>query len=258
LLTPLAVWGQECIIPRDRHPWAAFRPGSWKLVKVTAETFDAAGKSTGTSITETRTMLLSVEATRYELQIDVKVDVGGKQFASLPRVTQQGFQGEGEGQKANVRRLAASVLKIGERSLNAQNAEIEVADKESRKVTRISYSGSGHPFVLARQSTTYDATGKVQQEVDVETKAMQAPRTLLGVRRMTWQTRTTQKHAGGRIVTDEVHCFDIPGGVVEHTSEEFDEQGKLLRRSQLELANYGIATAEKPLQRRKQPRKSRR
>jgi hypothetical protein len=250
--------GDDGVIPRERHPWAAFRPGSWKLVKVTAETFDKDGKSLGESVTETRTMLLSVDATSYELQIDVTVDVGGKRFPSQPRTTRQGFHGETEGQRATIRRLGPAAIKPAGRALTAQSAEIELADQGSRKVTQVYFGAGIQPYVLARRSLTFDAAGKVQQETDVQTQALHVLRTVLGVRRSTWETRTTQKHSAGSIVTDEVHCFDIPGGVVEHTSEESDEKGIVRRRSKLQLVNYGIATADKPLRKRHMPRKSRR
>jgi hypothetical protein len=251
-------WADEGVIPRERHPWAAFRPGSWKLVKVTTETFDKDGKSLGESVTETRTMLLSVDASSYELQIDVAVDVGGKRFPAQPRVTRQGFHGESEGQRATIRRLGDVSLKIADRALTARSAEVETMEKDTRRVTHVYYGAGIQPYVLSRRSLTFDADGKVKQETDVQTQAVQVARTVLGVRRSTWETRTTQKHSAGSIVTDEVHCFDIPGGVVEHTSEEFDDKGVLLRRSNLSLVNYGIATANKPLRRRHPPRKSRR
>jgi len=250
--------GQERVIPRESHPWARFRPGSWKLVRVTTESFDEAGKPASTSVTETKTMLLSVDATTYELQIDVTVDVAGKKFASEPKVTRQGFQGEGDGQKATVRPLGDRELTIGDRKFTAHTAEIEIGGKDSRKVTWLYYLPGSTPYILARRSMTFDADGKLQQETQVESKKLQAWRTLLGFRRSTWETTTTQKHAAGRIVTDEVHCLDIPGGVVGHTSEEFDEKERLVRRSKLELVNFGVATPDMPLRFRRPQRKSRR
>jgi hypothetical protein len=245
---------EEPVIPRERHPWAAFRPGSWKLVKVTTETFDKDGKSIGESVTETRTMLLSVDAASYELQIDVTVDVAGKRFPSQSRVTRQGFHGESGGQQATIRHLAPAAIKVAGRTLTAQTAEIEITNKDSRKVTQLHYAAGIQPYVLARRSITFDASGKVLQEAEVETQAVQILRTILGMRRSTWETRTTQKHSAGSVVTDEIHCFDIPGGVVEHTSEELDDKGVVRRRSRLELVNYGIAMADKPLRRRDTPR----
>lgn len=229
-------------------------------MKVTTETFDKDGKSLGESITETRTMLLSVDATSYELQVDVTVDVAGKRFPSQPRVTRQGFQGETDGQRATVRRLGQVALKIADRALTAQSAEIETSDKDSRKVTQLHYGAGIQPYVLGRRSLTFGADGKVQQETHVQTLAVQVPRTVLGMRRSTWETRTTQKHSAGvSVVTDEVHCFDIPGGVIEHTSQEKDDKDVVRRRSKLELVNYGIATVDKPLRRRHgQPRRSKR
>jgi len=250
----------EVVIPRERHPWAAFRPGSWKLVKVTTETFDKDGKSLGESVTETRTMLLSVDATSYELQVDVTVDVAGKRFPSQPRVTRHGFHGESDGQPPTIRPMGSVALKIGDRPVTARSAEIETADKDSRRVTQLRYGAGIQPYVLSRRSLIFGADGKLQQETDVETLAVQVPRTVLGMRRNTWETRTTQKQpAGVSVVTDEVHCFDIPGGVIEHTSQEKDEKDVVRRRSKLELVNYGIATADKPLRRRHgQQRRSKR
>jgi hypothetical protein len=248
----------DAIVPRELHPWAAFRPGSWKLVKVTTETFDKDGKSLGESVTETRTMLLSVDAASYELQIHVNVDVAGKRFPSEPRVTRQGFNGENQGQRATVRRLKPAVIEVASRKLTAQTAEIEIADKDSRTVTQLHYAAGIQPYVLSRRSVTFDAAGKIQQEAEVRTQAMHVWRTVLGVRRSTWETRTTQKYVAGSMVTDEVHCFDIPGGVVEHTSQELDDKGVVRRRSKLQLVNYGIAIANEPPRRRHTPRRSKR
>jgi hypothetical protein len=254
-----SVHADDAVIPRNQHPWAAFRPGSWKLVKVTTETFDKEGKSLGESVTETRTMLISVDATSYELQVDVTIDVAGKRFPAQPRVTRQGFQGEGEGQRATVRRLGKVAVKIGDRALTAQSAEIETTDKESRRVTGIYYGAGIQPYVLSRRSLAFDAEGKVDQETNVHTQAVQVPRTVLGVRRNTWETHTTQKYSSGSVITDEIHCFDIPGGVIAHMSQEKDEKEVVRRRSKLELVNYGIAAANKPLRRRHgQPRRSKR
>lgn len=227
---------------------------------MTTETFDKDGKSLGESVTETRTMLLSVDATSYELQVDVTIDVGGKRLPSLPRVTRQGLHGESGGQQPTIRRLGDVALKIGERALTAKSAEIETTDKDSHKVTQIHYGTGIQPYVVSRRALTFGADGKVQQETYVQTQAVQVPRTVLGMRRSTWETRTTQKHSAGvTVVTDEVHCLEIPGGVIGHTSEEKDDKEAVRRRSKLELVNYGIATVDKPLRRRHgQPRRSKR
>jgi hypothetical protein len=247
------------IIPENQHPWARFRPGSWKQVKVTTETFDKDGKSLGESVTETYTRLISVDASGYELQTEVTVDIAGKRFPSQPRVTRHGLHGETDGQRATIRRLGPAALKVADQKLTAQSAEIETDDKESRRVTQLRFGAGIVPYVLARRSLTFDKEGKVQQETDVQTLKVQIPRIVLGMRLMTWETRTTQKYAAGTVVTDEVHCLDVPGGVIAHTSQETDDKGVVLRKSKLELVNYGLATAEKPQRRRHgQSRRSKR
>ena len=52
--------------------------------------------------------------------------------------------------------------------------------------------------------------------------------------------RTVQQHAKGTTVTLEVYCPDVPGGVVANTSKESNEAGRIVRRSTLELLDYGI------------------
>lgn len=258
LLVSSRAFSGDAVIPPDRHSWAAFRPGSWKLVRVSAKALDENGTPTSTSVTETRTLLLAVDATGFDLQVDVTLEKGGKRFDSLPRFTRQGLHGESEGQQLTVRRLGKDVVKIGERKLDTQVVELEIADKDMRKITRLNLALANHPFVLARQSTAVNPDGDTLQETHVEVTDLRVPRKVLGAWRTTWRTVTIQKHAAGRIVTEEVHCFDIPGGVVEHTSNEFNDQGKLISQSQLEMLNYGIITTETALKRRHASRRSRR
>jgi hypothetical protein len=49
--------------------------------------------------------------------------------------------------------------------------------------------------------------------------------------------------------TVEVFCIDVPGGVVAHTSRETDERGRLVRRSTLELLDFGTMEDRKPANR---------
>jgi hypothetical protein len=247
----------ECVIPQYRHPWAAFRPGSWKQVRVTTETLNDAGEVESTTVTETRSMLTAVDADSYSLQIDVTVEVGGKRFAPDTKTTRHGLQGESPGEEVKVRHLADQDLVVAGRAIRVHRAELEIAGSERRRVTRFQYADTSLPYVLARQSTTYNAAGQVQQETTVTTEEVNVPRILLGYRHRTWKTRTEQKHPAGRVVTQEVHAAEVPGGVVQHTSEEFDAAGKLLRRSTLELVNFGVAKEGTDLKKRRSDRKAR-
>jgi hypothetical protein len=56
--------------------------------------------------------------------------------------------------------------------------------------------------------------------------------------------RTSEKHSQGSGHTIEGYCLEIPGGVVAHSSKEFDAAGQLLRRSTLELIDYATINGQ--------------
>src|SRR5687768_12042599 len=74
-LTPLPAISQE--IPRQHHAWARFAPGSWKLVRIVTENFDAQGRVTGASVTETRTTLKEAGVDGFTLLIESTVELDG-------------------------------------------------------------------------------------------------------------------------------------------------------------------------------------
>jgi hypothetical protein len=233
----------DCVVPKQRHPWGAFLPGSWKQVRVTTDTLNAAGEVAERSITETRSKITDVRDDSYELEINVTVEVGGKRFASDTRTSRHGFHGESAGQIIKIRPLDGGELRAAGETLGVERAEIEISDDHSRRVMQMYYSPMGRPHVLARTAVWYDAAGKVVQETDVTTLSRNVSRRVLGFQYSTWSTRTVQKTAAGKIVTDELHAAEVPGSVFHHSSEEFDADGKLIRRSTLELQNFGVATA---------------
>ena len=53
--------------------------------------------------------------------------------------------------------------------------------------------------------------------------------------------RTVQTQRGVVLVsTIEIQCVDVPGAVVAHSSHEFDANGRIIRRSVLELVDYEV------------------
>ena len=65
----------------------------------------------------------------------------------------------------------------------------------------------------------------------------------VGETRVVNYVRTTQNLPHGKKVTVEVHCDDVPGGVVSHSASETDASGRVIRRSTLELINFSPPTA---------------
>jgi hypothetical protein len=249
----------EGVIPREHHPWAAFRPGSWKVVQVTSDTLDESGQVIKTSVAETKTTLLAVHESSYELLVETTVDVGGKKFSPEPVILQQGMFGETVGQTLTVRSLPNTRCRLDQQEIPVRATQIEIQEKDQRRVMVLNHSDTCQPHLLQRQTDVYDAQGHLLSQTTSTTHDLNANSTVLGKRCSTWQRRTEQKHTQGSMLLVEKHCSEVPGGVIEHTSEEKDANGKLTRRSTLKLTSYSVATTnDTTVRRRASPRRSRR
>ena len=119
MLTTLgAPWcaAEEPGISARHHSWARFQPGAWKLVRVVTESLDESGHVIGVNVTETKTSLLRIDADGVVLEVEVGVEVAGKQFDGQPQCLKQGFHGE----------LAGGEVKF----LPAVAAEVSIEDQK--------------------------------------------------------------------------------------------------------------------------------
>ena len=94
-----AAGGGACLadeqgISARHHSWGRFQPGAWKVVRVVTETYDDHGALASTNLAETKTTLRKVDADGVTLEVEVGMEVAGKQFAAQPQCIKQGFHGE--------------------------------------------------------------------------------------------------------------------------------------------------------------------
>lgn len=244
LLAFLACLGSvraELLVPREQHPWGRFKTGSWKQVRVTTETLDAQGQVSGVSKTETKSTLVELDESAYTLQIEVTVEVAGKRFSAQPQFVRQGFNGEAEGQKlVSFKKLGPGSCKINGREIPIDMRQVVMNGGEQKRITTVHYTGTVEPYVLKRETSTTDAAGQItlsQNLVDV--LALDMPLKIRGVMRTVSHTKTVSARPSGKTITLETHCLDVPGTVVSHTSKELDESDRVVRRSTLELVDYG-------------------
>jgi len=249
--------GQEPALLQQQHPWARFPAGSWKSVRVVSETLDERGIVANVIRTETRTTLVAADAQGYSLRIESTVEVAGKRFASQPQIVKHGYYGETAGQSVTVTKLADEELVIDGRSLPS---EVRQATFEADGVTRVSkiYSSRTSPYQLRRETTTEGLPQEQGVTTTVETVAIGLPQKVLNEVQPAAYMKTTRKGPQGTKVTLEVHCDNVPGGVVSHSSSDTDPSGNTIRRSTLELIDYAIgghpATADPATRRRARQR----
>jgi hypothetical protein len=241
----LAILGaQRCAaddgISARHHSWARFQPGAWKLVQVVTESLDESGHVVGVNITETKTSLSGIDADGVVLEVEVGVEVAGKQFNGQPQCLKQGFHGELAGGDVKFLPVAAAEITIEDQKIPCRSQQIEVGGSSGRTSVQVFYSDSLPPYVLRRQSKTTDPSGaNVLSETLSEVVALDMPQRVLADIKNVACIKTVQKTPKGIVTTLAMSSPEVPGGVVSQTTKETDKAGRLVRRSTLELLNYG-------------------
>jgi hypothetical protein len=233
---------------RKNHPWGRFRPGSWRRIRLVTETFDEQGKLTATSVARTCTTLATVDDAGITLKIEGTVDLAGKQVESGPQVVTQGWHGESTDRTATVTDLGDDTVTISGNRLPCRVEQTETQSPGGRIVTKTWYSDRVSPYVLRRESTNHDpASGEAVSQTKVEVVALSRSLRVLRRHRQAAELRVTNTHAGGMTRTTLWSSLEVPGGVVAHESEEFDAEGRLTRRSKLDLVGYAGEFVPTPL-----------
>jgi hypothetical protein len=226
--------------PPEHHPWGQFPVGSWKSVRVVSETLDAAGQVANVTTTLTRTTLTAVDDTSYTLRIETTVEIAGKQFASQPQVVRHGYHGETPGQGVSLRKTGDGELTIDGRTIPCEVRQLVLEADGVKRVSTIHYTSHLAPYQLRRETTTEGGPDEQKATTVVEVAAMGLPERVLGEMRTAAYLKTTRRLPQGTKVTMEIHCDEVPGGVVSHSASETDVAGNVVRRSTLELTDYAI------------------
>lgn len=240
----MAGYGAEApkvAIPGEHHAWARFTPGSWSKVRKWMEELDDQGRVKSANVTETKTTLIAVDDAGCTLQVEVTVEIAGKRFVAQPRQVRVGYDGGTNGGRADFRKTGETTLEIAGRTIRCAILESTLADGDTRTSSRLHYSDAVPPYVLRRETVTTSADGKqIIDQTTVDALAVEMPQKVLTELQSGAHMRTVRKQANATAFTLEVICWNVPGGLVSHTSKEMDASGKLIRRSTLELLDYGV------------------
>ena len=216
------------------HAWARFQPGAWKVVRVVTETLDVQGLVSSTSTSETKTTLAKLNNDSVCLEVEVGIEVAGRQLDSQPQFINQGFHGELTGPGVAIKPASTSQVLIEDRQIDCQLQQVELTGPGSRTVENIYYSDLLPPYILKRASTTTDSAGQQWLgETTQEVLALDLPYKVLAETKTAACVRTVQRDLRGMIVSVSMTANDVPGGVVYQTSKETDKAGRLARRSTL-------------------------
>ncbi len=226
-------------VPRQVHPWGRFEPGAWKIIRATTESFDASGQAV--SVTETRATLQEITATGVTIRVEMLVEVAGKRFRPEPQIVRQGFHGELLSSDSKIRDLGSAEVSVQGRSIACQVLEVETVNAGVRTLSKITYSPTVAPYVLRRDSTRTELAGnRTLESSHMEVTILDVP-CRVGLRVLSAaQTRAVQTFPRGSVITLSLVSEEVPGGVVCQTTKETDDAGKLVRRTTLELVDFGL------------------
>lgn len=235
------VWAEEELPWVRYHPWGSFAPGAWKTVRLVTESLDDRGNVVSVSTTETTTSLTTRDSKGVTLLVEAVVELADKRLKVVPRTVQQDYFGLSAGVPVQLKSVGVIQLDIEGRKVPVQIRQAEETTPAGRTVTTIYFSDQVPPYVLRREARSTDPEGKTQLAETITTVvAVGLPWKVLSEIKQTALVHTVHKEAKGVVETWAVVCAEVPGGVVCQASKEYDETGRLVRRSSLELTDYGL------------------
>lgn len=223
------------------HAWGNFPVGAWKTVRMVTESLDEQGNLLDSSITETTTTLTARDANGLTLLVEAVVELADKRLTVVPRTVRQDYFGLSAGAQVRIKSAGTAQLEIEGRKIPVQVHQAEETTPAGRTITSIYFSDQVPPYVLRREIRTTDPEGKtLQAETISAVVALGLPWRVVSEIKQTALVHTLHKEAKGSVETWAVVCAEVPGGVVCQASKEYDEAGRLVRRSAMELVDYSL------------------
>lgn len=225
--------------PRLPYFWARFKPGSWKLVRRVTETFSPEDERTATSTTNTRTTLEAVGERSVTLRMEAVMELGGKLLEGTPQEVTDGLHGQTIDGQVVVESLANDTVTIEDREYRCRVEQVRIVSGETTTIAKAWYCDYVTPNLLRSESTTTEnGTAELVHRRSVQVTGFVPRRRILARWGQAVSIRVVEQHRGGTTVATAVNCPEVPGGIIDEESQEYDADGRLVRRSKIELVDY--------------------
>jgi hypothetical protein len=226
----------EACIPAKLHPWGLFDPGAWKTVRVVTETLNEQGQVCSTNRADTKTTLVDIDNDGVTLEVQACMEVAGKHFQGEPQTVKQGFHGELAGPELKLGPPADGKIVIEGQKIACKVQRLQAVAATGTTVTTLYYTTTVAPYILKRISTA-DSDKK---ETIAEVSSLNMPLWVRAEMKNGIRMKTVHKSGNSTVTTWADVLPEVPGGVVSSSSKEIDRNGRLVRRSTLELIDYGL------------------
>lgn len=240
LWIPSVAHSQEWLESINHHWWGPCPVGSWKKVRVITDILDTKGNVTSTTKSVTTTTLTQTDRRDYVLRMEVEMQLGEKRFVAEPRTVQRNFF-FGDNQTARfVQTGRTASLKINGHTIPGTIREVTLTSEKGKRLSTVHYAAKTAPYVFKRKTSSFNPKGKLQYTTEVAVKEYGIAHKVLGESKRVCHISTVHNQDQLITVTKEVYCEDVPGGVIAHTSQATNKAGIILRRSTLQLIDYGL------------------
>jgi hypothetical protein len=229
-------------VSMQHHAWGRFKPGAWCVTRTVTEAIDENGQPVGTTTTETYTELVAVDARRgtVELSEQSSLEVGGKEFIAPAQTVSQGLHGETLGRELEAKDLGSQVTVVAGETIPCKVRSYRVVDKDQEKEVEVFYASGGEPQIVRRVTVAKVGPNKeTRYTSDFKVVSLETPRSILDRSLMAADVKVVLKNGKTSTVTNAVYSKDVPGEATSYEAEEFDGDGRLIRRSKMELVDYG-------------------
>jgi len=226
-------------LTRQHDPWGRYDPGAWILVRVRIQAFSDAG--TQESVTETKTTLTEVGEEGVTLKMEVGAKIGDKEIETAPQTVNKRFHGEMNADTPQITDLGEGQVVIENRQIRCRIRKLEFPRSVGRKVVTVYYSDSVEPYILRQETALYAENGETPtSETTMEVVSLEAPCRIWRNFRAASRVKSVRKDASGTTTTWTWMSSLVPGGVICYTSQQVDNEGRLVSYRELQLLEYGL------------------
>ena len=223
---------------RKRHQWGRFTVGAWKRMRIRKETYSE-GKVAVTSVEEAQTTLTKADDLKFTLELVTHVKAAGEDLNRPKREVSLTYYGASPGQKAEVKTLdAQATVEIEGRKVPCQVMEVKVISKSMHRTTKL-FIGKNTLMPL-RQETTVTPEDNILVQTTSHVTLQNILHLVMNEPRNATMIRTEVRRPDSIQHTVEVHCAQVPGGVVHGWTKVTDRNGVLKERVLIELVDFGI------------------
>ncbi len=224
---------------RQNDPWGRFQTGAWTLVRVKTKAFRDG--ITLESMAETRTTLAAVGEKGVTLRIDRGVKIGSKELETSPQTVSQGFHGELSTGDPKIVDLGEGEVLIENLPIPCRVQRLEFPHPVGRRVTTLYYSDTVEPYILRHETALYAEGAEIPtSETTIQVVSLAARCRVMRGFRTASRVKKVHKDASGTTTTWTWTSSLVPGGVICYTSQQVDNEGRLICYRELQLLDYGL------------------